>query len=208
MARRSSALSARLGLDEHHRMERFGIMFCAFVIIIGLLVAYSIKNHVDNQHVALTEQSKYTNNTIFSKTGETVQVVDVYRNDACTKAFVLLKVQDMDELSMETSDYKMYMTGYGGDKLTGSKPIAAIYVFGLQGYIGLYFSNPIGFDSQLYMVTLRNSNPMVPLDPNVTYGEWGDQSFSVYNQCQLIANFAGTAAPVVDFLNKDSFTMT
>lgn len=203
----------RLRLDKHHKIEQFGIVFCVFVLLFVAIFGISVKIHVSNKNITLTSQAVYTQNAQFSLSEEEINVLQVFRNDDYTKAFVLLEVDghDMSRLSTQAADYQILMTGYNG-KLTGGTPTGAIYMFGADGYIGLYFANPTGFDSQLYDVVLRNiRSPWLTAnkpDPETLNPEnYPGVSYMYNNQMHFYANFAGTDGVVADFLNADTFTL-
>ena len=213
MAGKAQSIRSKLKLDKHHKIEQFGIGFCAFALAFAFIFGHSFKVHIDNKNITLTSQAKYTQEGQFSLSGDTMNVVEVYRNNDYTKAFVLLEVanHDMSHLSTQATDYQMLMTGYNGE-LTGGTPTGTIYMFGSEGYIGLYLANPTGFDSQLYDVVLRNINsPWLasskPDPDTLNADDYPGVSYMYNNQFHFYANFAGTDGVVADFLNEDSFTL-
>lgn len=195
--------------NPHYKMERFAAMVLVFVLLLGSIFGYCMKQRYDANQITLGAQSLYTGTTYFSLTGEEVSVVGGYRDTNFTKYMFLLKAPSMTNLPSEASKYQMFLTsGNPKSKLT-CDPKGSIYVFGNTGYIGLYFYDASGFGSNLYKVTLRNTDMMVEGNKETAayyYPDAGDSSFSNFNQCRVIANFAGTAAPVADFLNAESFT--
>ena len=209
MIAKKNSLLGKLKLDKHHRMEQFGIIFCAFMLAFAFIFGTAVKTHLSNKKLNLTAQAKYTETAQFSLSQEKVNVVEVYRNNDCTKAFVLLEIADhnMANISTSANDYQILMTGYKQSKLTGGTPQGAIYMFGSDGYIGLYFSNPTGFDSQIYDIVLRNTKMMIA-KPEANPDDFDDSSYAYHNQLHLYANFAGTDAPVAEFLNQEDFTLS
>lgn len=194
--------------DHHHRMERFGILFVSFVIILSILFGISFKIHYDSQKLNLGVQALYTKQSQWSLTGQMVKVVNIYRNDDSSKVFVLLKTGDdsasMSNLSTNAADYQMFMTGYNGDKLENN-PKGSVYIFGNTGYMGLQFADASGFKAHMYDVVLRcNKDITSEIDQSgqQAYAEENDTSYKYHNQIHLYANFAGTDAVVADFLNK------
>lgn len=198
------AILAKFKLDNHHRMERFGVMFLSLVLLLGLFTGISFKKHYDNSQVTLGAMAKYTTSCTWSKTGQTMSVVDVYRNDDYTKAFILLQMDStvVKKISTDSSEYQMFMTSRDG---ITTKPTGSIYIFGNTGYMGLMFTDNSGFHPDLYNVIVRNYKR---LTSDVADEVYDDESFNKYNQIQIYANFAGSNAVVADFLNKDDPELT
>lgn len=206
MAKKSSKLPI---FDSHHKMERFSLMFMAFVIALVSIAGICFKQYKDNQKLILTEQALYTRQSMFSLSQEEVTIHNVYRNSDFTKAFVLMQVTDVMNLNTDANNYWMYMTNGSGDAIKGA-PTGAIYVFGNTGYIGLYFANAAGFKSQLYDITLRNTAK----DPQ-SYEGYGimnedimvDSSDCKYNQMHFRVNFGGTSGIKAKFLESETISI-
>lgn len=201
-------LRAKLFLDDHHRMERFCLLFLLLAAVVIGCYVNGWQVHRENEKLKLTAKAIYTVETKWSLTGETVRVVDLYRNDNSTKIFMLLKISNANELPMinlstDANDYQIMMTGAQGSKIVGN-PKADIYMFADTGYMGLYFTESSGFSSALYDVVLRNTKM---LKQDVNADENSKDSFKRFNQIRLYANFAGTDATIADFLNKENPTV-
>lgn len=210
MAKHTDMASKISIFDSHHRMERFGIMFVAFVVLLLSLFGMSYKINVDKQKVNLGVRAMYTERSQWSLTGQYAQVLNIYRDDNFSKVFILVKTgessADMSTLSTSATDYQMFLTGYNGDTITKT-PDGAVYMFGNTGYMGLYFADASGFDAHLYDIVVR-CNKNVTSDVNQTaqenYANNIDKSYLYHNQIHIYANFAGSEAPVADFLNKEN----
>ena len=205
-----NVIMQKLKLDSHHKMERFSVLFCFFIFMIGLLFAISFKIHLDHQKITLDRQALYTEKSAWSLTGQKVKVIDIYRNNDSSKIFILIQTGngpgDMANMSIDANDYRIFMTGFRGEKLTNN-PRAAFYVFGNTGYMGLYFVDSRGFDPHMYDIVVRNTKVLTTdIDPGAA-AQYDDGSFADYNQIRLYANFAGTDATVASFLNKDQPTV-
>lgn len=204
-------MNLKVLFDSHHRMERFCVLFVFFVTTLFALLGISLGITHNQGKITLTTQAKYTQTAQWSLTGQTVNVVDVYRNDASSRIFILLKIgqdaDDMATMSLNAEDYIILMTGRGREKLTNT-PKAAVYMFGNTGYMGLYFVDAKGFDPHVYDIVVRNTNMVVPDVADETRAAaleaFGDRSYATFNQMHLYANFAGTDAVVKDFLNTDN----
>lgn len=205
MAKKSNKLPI---FDKHHKMERFSLMFLAFMISLLSIAGICFKQYKDNQKLVLTEQALYTRESGFSLSGEGVQIHNVYRNSDFTKAFVLLQVTDVTNLNTNANNYWMYMTSGSGDTINGS-PTGAVYVFGNTGYIGLYFANAAGFKSQLYDITLRNTAKDASSYPGygIVTEFMVDPSDANYNQMHFRVNFGGTSAVKAKFLENDTVSI-
>ena len=195
------ALMVKLKLDKHHRIERFGVLFFSLVLVMVILVSISMVQHIKNQRIVLTDKAIYTTEDNWSLTGQSVQVVNMYRNKNCTKSFILLKT-NVDKLSVDAHDYQVLMTGYQGEVLKNKNAIGAVYIFGNTGYMGLYFADASGFDKQLYNITLRNFRLIT--GDRVENGDYADSSDSKKNQIHILANLAGKDAIVAKFLEEDN----
>lgn len=83
-------IRSKLLLDNHHKMERFCVIFVIFMVIFGILLSVCIKNDIESRQFTLTNLALYTRNAKFSKTGENVKLLKLYRNDDFSKAFILM----------------------------------------------------------------------------------------------------------------------
>lgn len=202
MQKKMDAIRQKLFLDNHHKMERFCLLFVIFVLVLGLLFGICFKTHQDNQKLNLSTTALYTKTAQFSLTKETLSFIDLYRNNDFTKAFVLLKVNgDMSNLSIKPNDYQILVTGQES-KLTCNIR-GGVYVFGTTGYIGLYFTDASGFDSALYNMVLRSYNIIGEhSNPNAAQ-QFGDASYSKFNQANFFVNLRGEDGVVADFLSAD-----
>lgn len=194
-----------LFMNPHYRMEKFAIMVMAFVLVLVSIYSICMKRQHDSNKLTLGAQSLYTVQSTFSLTGETVDITGVYRDSGFTKYFVLMKANDMKNLPSDAEGYQMFMTNHSSGKKLTCNPQGAIYVFGNTGYIGLYFHDNGGFESNMYDITVRNWKMQVEGDVALAQSLYADSSFWSYNQINLYANFAGTAAPVAEFLQADTF---
>lgn len=193
--------------DGHHKIEQFMIVFLAFVIALVSIAGLAYKKTADSRKIFLTEQAVYTTGGVFSLSGSGVTVHNVYRNEDFTRTFVLLQVNDISKLNYNANDYKMLMTHATGDPIEGS-PTGGVYVFGNTGYIGLYFTNALGFKSQLYDITLRDDSKLDTYTNKGIYVEGMiDPSDAHHNQMHFRVNFGGTAGVVAKFLDNDSFSI-
>ncbi|MBO5435616.1 hypothetical protein J6A31_07470 [bacterium] len=194
-------IRSKLLLDNHHKMERFCVIFVIFMVIFGILLSVCIKNDIESRQFTLTNLALYTRNAKFSKTGENVKLLKLYRNDDFSKAFILMQVGSsstghygMSNLSIDANDYTMFMTGSEGAVVEGN-PTGGVYIFGNTGYIGAYFADSAGFKPMLYDILLRCNKQVTGdvVDPNLKS-----------NQIRFFVNFAGKDGTVANFLNMEN----
>ena len=92
----------------------------------------------------LSNQAVYTTEVVTSRSQVAGSVVSVLSNKEQTKAFVLLKMESMENLSTNADDYKLFVAGSNSGGTYSdikSQPSGGIYVFGSTGYIGFYLVN-------------------------------------------------------------------
>lgn len=199
-------IKSRFMLDDHHKMERFCVLFVAFCVALASMFGICLKIHADNQKLHLSTTALYTSSSTFSLSNDVVNFEGIYRNSDYTKSFVLMKTETMQDLSIDANDYQIFMTTSDGKGVQGT-PTAGIYVFGTTGYIGLYFANPAVFQPAMYNIVVR-CNAVVPSDIESTAASnYNDISFQNFNQIQFFTNFAGSNAPTAEFLDNDEATV-
>ncbi len=208
MANMNAFVSRFKYLDSHHKMERFAVMFLAFVSAILMLFVISFKIHRDHMKVNLTTQAMYTERTQWSITGQWTEILNIYRNNDSSKVFILMKIgktpKDMLNMSTDANDYQILMTGYKNDPLTNTSANAAVYMFGSTGYMGLYFWDTRGFDPHVYDIVVRNNKVLTSEVDESAQKRYKDMSYQNFNQIHLYANLSGSDAEVKDFLNTES----
>ncbi|MBD5585201.1 MAG: hypothetical protein HDQ88_08965, partial [Clostridia bacterium] len=141
-------LSERLFLDKHHTIERFGVLFGVLFVSLVIVFISTCFSQVDFNENLLLTQSKWSTEFTFSLSGATGSVVNVFRDDNNTKSFVLLKFDDLKDITVDPNEYEVFLTGadmnQNWQELKCS-PKASVYMFGSTGYMGLYFVDMGGF---------------------------------------------------------------
>ena len=79
-----------------------------------------------------------------------------------------------------------------------------IYMFGVSGYMGLYFENPEPFPGQLYDVVIRSYSTLAGTGRDVTGQSAKDASFDQYDQARIYFNPGGKSMAHADFLEENS----
>lgn len=198
------SLLAKLKLDNHHKIERFGVLFLSLLCCMGIVLSTIVVKASKDNSQTLTEQAKYTQSFAMSKSKVNGEVVDVYTNESHTKTFLLLKLDDTTGISTNALDYQMFLTGSSLDTSPSwlkINPTGSIYMFGTSGYIGVYLTDARGFDKQILQLIIRCNNDISVVGTGDS--EQADQSFSKYDQCMIYFNPGGDNATVVSFLDAE-----
>lgn len=127
-----------------------------------------------------------------SRTHNSGSVVGVFSNTDRTKAFVLLKMKNMESLPSDAKDYRMYITNSsmpGNPRKSDHKPSGSIYMFGTSGYMGLYIIDKAGFERAIKRITVRIGKELATVDSNKIQGDAVDESFAKYDQFNVLINF-------------------
>lgn len=192
----------------HSAIERFGVIFLSLMLCMGITMASIVARKVHFDNAALSGQAVYTNSFTMSLTDDVGSVKGIYSNDDQSKVFMLLKFEDMNNMPVDASKYQLFLTG--SDKNKGktelkSSPSGRLYVFGSTGYIGLYFYNEGGFESQIDKLIIRSLETFT--NAGTTKDEYSDDSFNKYNQCTIFFNPGGTYATRAAFLDKKDWNV-
>ena len=186
-------------LGPHYAIERFGVLFLSLTLCLALLVTAIVTKKVEFDHRSLSGNAIYTRAFSMSQTGTTGSVKGVFSNNAHTKVFVLLQMDDMSAIPTDANDYRLVIGGStpsGAYTTLKSNPSGLLYVFGSTGYFGVYLEDVNGFPSQLvqfYIEALVNLT--------------GDQTAdgNQYNRALVYFNPGGSYATHADFLEKSNW---
>lgn len=198
-------------MNKHKKIERF--MFSFFFILIPLILMsfVSIYNKFGVDKNTLSSRAVYTTEAVFSRTNQTGKVVGVYTNEEKTRGMVLIKFDNGVNISSSASDYKVFTTASNlkqGKENLSSKPEGSVYVFGTSGYIGLYFVNNAGFESQIFKSTIRMEKEFKTVDEKVAKGkEVSGESYSKYDQADFYYNLGASQATKLTTLENADFSV-
>ena len=187
--------------SKHYKMERFGVSFLAFVLVFACLFAYGFYAKNKSNQIEISDKALYGETELkWSLTSRKITVENVCRNSDSTQAFIVLHMDDVDNMSTAADDYCMFMGGTNSKiqhQVTGS-----FYVFGNTGYMGISLNDPQGFEGILSTIIVRN-NGVVASDESEEYSEFDEtqDSFKNFNQIQFDVNLTGKDAINVDCLN-------
>ena len=191
--------------SRHKRMETFAVSFG--ILIFGILVVtiVSFGMFIQQQNNTLSSKAIYTTDFSTSKTNIPGTVVGVYASEDRTKAFILMKFDDVKSISTNANNYQVFMTGINGQKrreTLKSSPAGSVYVFGNSGYMGIYLVNNEGFPTQILDIVVRANAELVKKSDNVSSENTNDESFSNYDQFRIYANPGATDATVLKCLSN------
>lgn len=193
--------------NKHKKIERFGLMF---IVLSFLLVFLLVMGYFNNQKInknLLSENAMYSTRFTTSRTNVSGTVEGVYTSEDKTRSFVLLKFNDISQVSLDANTYQAFLTGANLDQNKRdllSHPAGSLYVFGTSGYFGVYMVDKEGFDKQILDLTIRANSEIVPV---VSDGRsvGGDESFKIYDQFKIYFNPAADSAEVSKVLSKEEF---
>lgn len=195
-----------LKLDKHHRMERFSLTFLTLVVCMSLVVSYAGVINMRANNDKLSTIPLYTESTQSSKTNININVVGVYSNKDKSKAFVLMKTDNIDKISTNADNYLSFLTATdlnGRDRNLKSRPSGSIYVFGTSGYIGVYLVNKGGFPSQILKLTMRSGVELSEVKDTINTDVKGDASFKKYDQWNIFFNPGASGTTPLECLDID-----
>lgn len=191
--------------SRHKRMETFAVSFGILLFGILVVTVISFGMFVQQQNNTLSSKAIYTTDFSTSKTNISGTVVGVYASEDRTKAFILMKFDDVKSISTNANNYQVFMTGINGQKrreTLKSSPAGSVYVFGNSGYMGIYLVNNEGFPTQILDIVVRANAELVKKSDNVSNEYANDESFSNYDQFRIYANPGATDATVLKCLSN------
>lgn len=198
-------------MNKHKKIERFMFSFFSILIPLILMSFVSIYNKFGVDKNTLSSRAVYTTEAVFSRTNQTGKVVGVYTNEEKTRGMVLIKFDNGVNISSSASDYKVFTTASNlkqGKENLSSKPEGSVYVFGTSGYIGLYFVNNAGFESQIFKSTIRMEKEFKTVDEKVVKGkELSGESYSKYDQADFYYNLGASQATKLTTLENADFSV-
>ena len=188
---------------RHFKLQIFGVVF---FIVIGVFLAnlFSMKIVYDNGvRQYMTSTVKFTSSFQMSLSGVKGTVDNVFVDKARKQCFILATLNEADMLTMDASQYQMFVTNTTQDGIIVGKPreqlTGEIYMFGTTGRIGLYFMSATPFDNQIKKVTLRSYKKYTA---NTSPHFVTTQTDAKYYQCHIYFNPGGTSAQSIEFLEK------
>ena len=187
-------------------------MFSFFIITIPLVLMtfVSVYNKFGLDKQNLSSNALYTSKVALSRTGQNGTVEGIFVNKDKTRGMVLIKMTDASKISSTAKDYKVFTTAVNlkqQQEKVKSVPTGSIYVFGSSGYIGLYFVDNSGFDSQIFKSTIRLEKEFVTVDASKISEEVAGTSYAEHDQMDLYFNLGASKAKELKSLEKSSFSV-
>ena len=198
-----NAVIEKLRLDKHHRIEQFAVEMCVLWLIMFLILLRCGATLRARDKNILSSRAILSNYAITSLSDQTINVIDMYRNEESSRVFVLCRFKDPDNLPSMASDYQVYYSARA-QHLGYTPDVCTVFMDSAHGYFGMYFRKSDGFKPQVVDLTVRVLTNVVPLGVNTRYH--GDKSFSDYDQFRIYVNPGASGAKPVKFLEKEDFT--
>ena len=194
----------KLKLGRHYKIERFGVLFCILILCLGFSGAGAFREYQKKQSQKLSDDAVYTTSFKSSLTGIEGEVCGVYVNSDRTRAFVMMRIPDVQNRSLDASDYQVCLSAYRQKLL--SRPTGAIYSFGMSGYFGIYLCDVEGFPTQVLDLVVRCNTA---LKGEVTADEtFQDQSFSEFDQFEVCFNPGASKAVYAASLDEEQLQVS
>lgn len=197
----------KLKIGSHYRIERFGWIFSLLSFGMLICLGFAWRAQMNINKIDFKSRAVYAPAFETSRTHNSGSVVGVFSNTERTKAFVLLKMKNMDELPADAKDYRMYITNDsmpGNPRKSDHKPSGSIYMFGTSGYMGLYIIDKAGFEQAIKKITVRIGKELVTVDSNKIQGDAVDESFAKYDQFNIHINFGADFGDKMVQLDENS----
>lgn len=190
---------------KHYGAERFFILlFVLFLGISSLSVYAGVIQHERNKFT-VGSKALYSSDYIWSRTSSTGRVETMVSDSNNTAVFLLLHNDDVSMTSTNADDYEVFLTGT--DEPLKNNPAMTVYTFGLSGYVGFYFKDAKGFESQRYTMTIRaNSAGSDMADESMWDTGIKDQSFRDNNQIRIILNFGASGVEKLPVMDEPGLT--
>lgn len=190
-------------LGRHYTMERFIIMFVSLVGILGLLFVGSWGRHTIAQNAQAGTQAKYTQNIEFSLSGVKGSITNIYRDPDGKRAFVMIDMPNVSNLSLDSSNYEMFLTGFNSN--LSQEPAASLVIFGSSGEMALEFYDERGLANEIFHITLRNNSAVTGAQElsEEELAELDDASFGRFDQTEIYVNVGAEDVTTLDVLDQE-----
>lgn len=201
--------AAKLKLDSHHAIERFGVLFAAVCLSAVVIFTATGVSAFTNTQSTLSSTALYTPTFQTSKTTLSGEVPGIFVSEDRTRAMVLMRFKDTSQVSVNAEDYQGFLTGSTTDlnqQGLKSDVSGSVYVFGSTGYMGVMLDSNEPFHQQVMDLTMRaNAELVYREEGEATTDELsaGDGSFQKYDQWRVFFNPGGSQATVSKALSSE-----
>lgn len=193
-------------LGPHHKMERFGVVTLVFSLCMSLVLGGAFLTFREKTKENLGNKVVYTSEFESSITSTMGEVVDVYRNEDGTKAYVLLKLEDAEETTLNANDYKVFISAFQ-DHLD-KEPKGVFQVIGSTGYLGIELISNSGFANQVMDIWVRIGTDISGAKTEESDLYKIDKSFSDNDQFRILINPGATAVKYNEILDDNKATIS
>lgn len=199
-------------MGKHRAIERFAATFLILSVLMAGLMGTIVFRKAAADSKMLASQSMYTKSVSMSRSHVKGTVESVMVSEDRTKAFLLLKMESMNQLSASADDYMVFLTGsneHQGYTDLKCQPSGGVYVFGTSGYMAVYLVNNEPFENQILNLVvrgIRDYSTELSEDGEVNVAEVpssGDASFENFDQMQIYFNPGATDVRHAAFLDSE-----
>lgn len=173
-------------LGPHHKMERFGVITLIFFLSFSVVLGGSFHAYREKAKTNLNDSVVYTDTFESSLTGTSGKVAGVYGNKDGTKVYILLQLDDADDVTLNVNDYKVFISAFK-DHLD-KEPKGVFHVLGSTGYLGIELISNSGFDSQFMDVWIRIGRDISGSTADESDLHKVDKSFADNDQIRILIN--------------------
>lgn len=211
MKDRLKGVATVLRLDNHHGIERFGVLFGALCVTFLLTITSASASSIASQQHDMDSTALYTPTLTTSKTQVSVEVPGVYVNAERTRAMVLMHFKDAGTMSANAAKYQGFLTGASKEldqQGLKSRMHGRIVVFGSTGYMAEIIDSDRPFEQQILNLTMRANSELVytPSESRKVRADLsGEKTFAQYDQWRVYFNPGATKAKVTSALDGKDF---
>ena len=186
-------------IGRHHKMERFTISLLAAVCLLGSVTTISFAKDIGKKSEVSVEKARYSETLEYSKSGNTGTVEGVYLSENGKTGYVLLKMNDVANVSLDASSYMLFVRG-ALSKLS-YEPTLYMLTFGSSGYQALVVHDEGGIRNQPLEITIRANKTLIENGKALKDNSYSE-SFKEFDQARLYVNPGATKATKSKTLNN------
>ncbi|MFF2053880.1 hypothetical protein ACFVU2_19905 [Leifsonia sp. NPDC058194] len=206
----AKGIAAKLRLDSHHGIERFGAFFAIIAVTAVALFGGASASAIANQQSTMDATTLYVKSFNTSKTQVEGAVDGVYVNSHRTRAMVLWHFKDTSSMSANAAKYRAFLTGSNvslGEEALKTQVTGQIDVFGSTGYMAMVLDSDQPFPQQVLNLTMRANSELVyrPSDSSKLRDDLkGQKSFLQFDQWRIYFNPGASGAKVTPALDSNT----
>lgn len=186
-------------IGKHHKIERFTILVASALFLLGGLTTVSFAKDLGKKSTVSVAKARYSETIEYSKSGNSGTVDGVFLSEDGRTGYVLLKMNDVANVSLDASSYTLYLRG-ALSKLSYD-PTVYLLVFGSSGYQALVIHNEDGVKNQPLEITMRANKTFIENGKALRDDSYS-ASFKEFDQARLYVNPGATKATKSKALNQ------